>query len=300
MARNSKYKLVIIGAFFSIFILVVVLYILNSDIAVLNPQGEIAEKQRNLLLFAAGMSLFIVLPVFFMTFFIAYKYREGNKNAVYRPEWDSSKILETLWWGIPTIMIIGLSVITFNSSHDLDPFKSIASDKKPITVQVVAMQWKWLFIYPEQQIASVNYLQFPEDTPVSFELTSDAPMNSFWIPQLGGQVYAMSGMTTQLHLIADNPGEYRGSSANISGRGFAGMNFTAKATSQGEFDNWVESTKNTPNALDEQSYVKLTQPSENNPVSFYSSVNNYLFENIVLKYSRYTYTGDVFSSQGDE
>src|SRR5688572_21939694 len=175
--------------------------VLGANVAVLEPAGSIAERQRGLIIFASLLSLIVVVPVFALTFYIAWKYRASNKKAKYTPDWDHHTGIEALWWAIPLALITILSVITYKTSHELDPFRPIASDKKPLTVQVVALQWKWLFIYPEQNIASVNFVQFPEDRPVNFQITSDAPMNSFWIPQLGGQMYAMSGMNTKLHLI---------------------------------------------------------------------------------------------------
>jgi len=186
--------------------------------------------------------------------------------------------------GNTRFIILILAVLTWNSSHDLDPFKPIVSDKPPITIQVVALQWKWLFIYPQQNIASVNIIQFPNQTPINFEVTADAPMNSFWIPQLGGQIYAMPGMSTQLHLMADTEGTYRGSSANISGKGFAGMNFSAKSTSQADFDQWVALVHQTRNNLSLAKYNNLAKPSQNNPLSYYSSSQSGLYDRVVMKY----------------
>ena len=196
--------------------------------AVLDPKGFIAFEERDLLYITALLMLTVVVPVLVLAVVICWKYRAGNKKAKYEPEWDKSWALELVWWGFPCIIVALLSVLTVKSCLDLDPFKPLESDVKPLKIQVVALQWKWLFIYPEQKIATINFVQFPEKTPINFELTADAPMNSFWIPQLGGQIYAMPGMSTKLHLIANEAGSYRGSSSNISGNGFAGMIFTAK------------------------------------------------------------------------
>lgn len=251
---------------------------------VLNPAGEIAEKQRNLIIFAALLSLVVVIPVYVLTVSIAWNYREGNKKSRYRPDWDGDRRLETIWWTVPGILIIILSVVTWNSTRDLDPFKPLASSNKTMTVQVVALEWKWLFIYPDQNIASVNSVHLPTDTPVRFEITADAPMNSFWIPRLGGQIYAMSGMSTQLNLIANKPGVYYGSSANLSGRGFAGMNFTATAESDNEFAVWVKEVKQSPDQVTFSAYSKLAKPSQNNRPAYYSGFEPDLFDTVMNKY----------------
>ncbi len=251
---------------------------------VLQPQGLIASQEKQLLVFATLLSLVVVLPVFVMTFGIVWKYRAGNKNATYMPDWDHSHLFETLWWGIPCVIIIILGVVTWKSSHDLDPFRPLNSTVKPLKIQVVALQWKWLFIYPEQRIATVNYIQFPEKTPIDFEITADAPMNSFWIPALGGQIYAMSGMSTQVHLMADKAGSYRGSSANISGKGFAGMKFVAESASAPRFAEWVKSVKQKNNALDSTAYGNLAAPSEDQPITHYSSAQADLYDTILMKY----------------
>lgn len=256
------------------------------NFAVLNPKGVIAERQFELLVFASLLSLVVVIPVYMMTVFIAYRYRAGNTRAAYRPDWDHSRVAETVWWGVPILLITILAVLTWKSSHELDPFRPIASAKQPVRVQVIALQWKWLFIYPEYGVASVNYLRIPEDTPISFELTSDAPMNSFWIPQLGGQVYAMSGTSSKLHLMADEPGEYNGVSANLSGEGFAGMKFVAKAGSQADFDAWLEAAKDTPLRLDAKTYDALARPSKNNKPAIYANVANGLYDSVVEKYMK--------------
>ncbi len=256
----------------------------NYNFAVLNPKGVIGFQERRLIYEALLLSLVVVIPVFSLTFFIAWKYRASNTKAKYSPDWDHSRIIESIWWGVPTILIVILSFMAWNSSHVLDPYKSLSSTTKPLTIQVIALQWKWLFIYPEQHIASVNFVQFPVNTPINFEITSDAPMNSFWIPQLGGQIYAMPGMTTQLHLMADQIGNYRGSSANISGQGFAGMVFTARASSLNDFTKWVGIAGRSSLKLTEQQYQTLLKPSSNNPTSLYSAPDAGLYDRVVLKY----------------
>lgn len=259
--------------------------LLRGDIAVLDPQGEIADKERNLIIFASLLSLLVVIPVFVMTFVIAWRYREGNHRARYTPDWDHSRLAESIWWGIPLALILVLSVVTWKSSHDLDPFKPLSSTTKPLNVQVIALQYKWLFIYPEQHIASVNWLQLPEDTPINFSITADAPMNSFWIPKLGGQIYAMNGMSTKLHLMADAPGDYEGSSANISGEGFADMHFTARVTAGNDFREWINQMKQAPEQLNLEAYLKLAEPSTPRQPQAYSWSEAGLYDWVVTRYS---------------
>jgi cytochrome o ubiquinol oxidase subunit 2 len=260
-------------------------YLHRTNIPLLEPRGPIAEKERNLIIFAAILSLFVVVPVFSMTIFIAWKYRESNTKATYSPEFDKSRVFETIWWVLPTVLITILSVVAWNSSHALDPYKPLVSSVQPIDVQVVALDWKWLFIYPQQNIASVNLLEIPVNTPINFEITSDAPMNSFWIPQLSGQIYAMPGMSTQLHLAASKPGAYNGYSSNISGIGFAGMTFTTAATSPADFSNWVGKTDRETSHLTLASYKQLAKPSEDNPARSYSGVDRNLYTTIINKYN---------------
>jgi cytochrome o ubiquinol oxidase subunit II len=256
----------------------------GTNIPVLEPRGLVGQKERSLMFFALLLSLLVVVPVFTMTFMIAWKYREGNTKAKYTPDFDHSRIAETIWWTGPLILVIILSVVAWRSSHELDPFKSLASTTEPLTIQVVALDWKWLFIYPKQDIATLNYVQFPKDTPVNFEITADAPMNSFWIPQLGGQIYAMPGMSTRLHLMANQTGSYTGSSANISGEGFAGMHFLAKSTSQADFNVWAQAIHRTPNTLSQEVYDQLAQPSTNTGVAYYSPIKTNLYGTILMKF----------------
>ena len=259
-------------------------YLFLTDIAVLNPKGEIGEKERDLLVLATVLMLIVVIPVFLLTFGIAWKYRAENKKSKYTPDWDHSFLAECVWWGVPLAIIVILGVYTWKGCHELDPFKPIDSGKKELRIQVVALQWKWLFIYPEQKIATVNYFQFPEQTPIHFEITSDAPMNSFWIPELGGQIYAMSGMRSELYLIANEAGKFRGSSANISGKGFASMTFTAEAASAQDFEQWVQTVQGSPTRLGPDEYSRLVQPSEYNPAAFYVLSEEELFDRIMMKY----------------
>ena len=180
-----------------------IVYISNHNIAVLEPKGMIGQKESDLIITASLLMLIVVIPVLIITWAFAWKYRKGNSGSHHAPDWEHNYIAECCWWGVPVVIIIILAVITWKSTHELNPFTPIRNDKKPVVIQVVALQWKWLFIYPEEKIATINFIQFPEKTPIDFEITADAPMNSFWIPQLGGQIYAMPAMRSKLHLIAD-------------------------------------------------------------------------------------------------
>jgi len=250
----------------------------------LDPKGQVGIDERNLIYIATGLMLLVVIPVIVMAFVFAWKYRASNKDATYTPEWAHSTKIEAVVWGIPLLIIIALGYVTYVSTHHLDPYRPLESEHKPVTIQVVALDWKWLFIYPEQGIATVNKIVFPANVPVNFRITSDAVMNSFFIPALGGQIYAMAGMTTQLHLIANKNGEFDGISANYSGAGFTGMKFKAVATSQADFDAWVTEVKNAPKQLDTAEYAALAKPSEKNPVELYSSYAPNLFQTIIDKY----------------
>lgn len=261
-----------------------VLYLSDFNVAVLNPKGWIAGEQKELIIVATLLMLVVVIPVFVLTAYIAWRYREGNKGARFDPDWDHSKGLELLWWAVPAAIITVLSVITWQSSHALDPFKPLDSGKQPLKVQVIATQWQWLFIYPEQKTAVKNQLYLPVDTPVEFSITSDAPMNSFWIPNLGGQIYAMPGMATKLHLIAEKPGQFPGQSANISGEGFAGMKFDVFAISKSDFGALPELAAATGQTLDWPGYQELARPITDSKVVLYSLGDQAIFDKVIAKY----------------
>ncbi len=260
------------------------LYISTNDIAVLEPKGMIGDRERELIITASLLMLIVVIPVFILTWAFAWKYKEGNLQSKHTPDWEHNYIAEYCWWGVPVVIIMILAVTTWKSSHDLNPFKPIVTGKKPIEIQVVALDWKWLFLYPEYGIATVNFIQFPENTPINFEITSDAPMNSFWIPQLGGQIYAMPAMRSKLHLIASETGSFRGVSANISGKGFSGMTFIAKSSTDEEFDQWVRWVKQSPKRLDRVAYEQLLKPTEYHPAEYYLLLQEDLFDQILMKY----------------
>src|SRR4051812_46127639 len=222
---------------------------------VLDPKGPIALAERQILFNALGIMLAIVIPVIIATLGVAFWFRASNKRARYRPDFAYSGRLEMLVWSIPAMTVFLVGGVAWVGSHELNPRKPIVSSVKPLRVQVASLDWKWLFIYPDDGIASVNYLTIPVGTPVSFELTSSGVMNSFFVPQLGSQIYTMAGMVTRLHLQADQPGNYRGMSAQYSGAGFADMNFNVEAVAPDKFAEWVDATRNVGVELNAATYA---------------------------------------------
>jgi len=255
----------------------------RESLAVLFPKGLIGIEQRNLLLIIQALMLIVIIPVYILTFIFSWRYSAHHTDATYDPDLVDNKLAEFVWWGVPLVMTLIIGTLTWVKTYELDPYKPIASDKKPLTIQVVALQWKWLFIYPEEQVASLNFLQFPENTPLHFVITSDAPMNSFWIPDLGGQIYAMPQMKTELNLIANTTGDFRGSSANLSGEGFAGMHFIARSSSEEAYQKWIASAQ-AGYTLDAPTYTELAKPSQDNPVTLYHLGESSLFDQIIMKY----------------
>ena len=248
---------------------------------VLNPKGPIAAAERLIMFNALGIMLAIVVPTILATLAVAFWFRASNLRAAYLPDFEYSGRLELLVWSIPAMTVLLVGGVAWVAAHDLDPRKPISSSATPVTVQVVSLDWKWLFIYPEQGIASVNKLVVPVGTPVSFELTSSSVMNSFHVPQLGSQIYTMSGMVTRLHLQADHPGTYPGLSAMFSGDGFSDMRFTVDAVTDNGFAQWVRQARETGPALDTQAYADLAKPSKAVAPFTYHTVAADLFSGIV-------------------
>lgn len=258
-----------------------------SNAVLFNPKGTIAIAEKILLLKVAFVMLLVLIPVYFMTFYFIYKYRASNKNAEahYNPKFYHSTLIELVCWGIPLIAIGYFAYLTWTSSHELDPFRSVKQNgEKELVVEVVALDWRWLFIYPEQGIASMNEVALPKNVPVKFMITSDAPMNSFWIPALGGQIYAMSGMHSMLHLRALEVGNYMGSSANFSGEWYSNMMFTAKVMGESDFNNWIASAKTSTRTLTMNDYKTIAMKSKDTSVYKYSLVTPDLFNAIINKY----------------
>lgn len=256
----------------------------GRDIPVLNPAGTIADQQRTLIYITLALGFFVVVPVFILLFTIAWRYRDGNKKAKYDPGFEGHVGLEALWWGIPCLIILALSIITYVSTHSLDPYKPLQSNVKPVKVQVVSLEWRWLFIYPELGTATMNYMNIPENTPIELSLTSDAPMNAFWVPALAGQVYTMNGMTTKLHLSADKVGTYEGMTTNISGEGYSKMRFKVNSMKADDFTAWAEKAAMSNNMLTRKAYGEISQKSHDNSEITYMLMDDALFDSIVNKY----------------
>ncbi|MCL7997250.1 ubiquinol oxidase subunit II [Brucella sp. 21LCYQ03] len=247
----------------------------------LSPKGEVGLAERDLMYFATGLMLLVVIPVIGMTLYFAWKYRATNEKAEYLPDWHHSNKIEAAVWMIPVVIIVVLGTVTWIATHKLDPYRPLVSDAKPINVEVVALDWKWLFIYPDYGVASVNEMAMPVDVPVNFKLTSSSIMNSFFIPALGSQVYSMPSMQTKLHLIANHEGVFDGISANYSGQGFAQMRFKAHSFDQAGFDKWIADAKASGQELSRERYASLVQPSEKAPVQYFAYNDKALFHNIV-------------------
>ena len=253
--------------------------------AVLDPQGSVGQSERQLIITAFVLMLIVVVPTIVATCVFAYRFRASNTAVEHRPDWAHSTRLEIVLWGIPLAIIAVLGTITWETSHSLDPYRPLKVGGKGIDVEVVAMDWKWLFIYPDLGIASVNEVAFPAGEQVNFHITSDTVMNSFFIPQLGSMIYGMAGMQTQDHLIANHPGKFGGLATMINGRGFSDMHFTAIATDGvGAFDQWVAKVRAAPDHLSDARYEKLAAPSEADPVHYFSNVQPHLFDDIIAKY----------------
>ncbi|HET6622306.1 MAG TPA: ubiquinol oxidase subunit II [Candidatus Saccharimonadales bacterium] len=260
-------------------------YIAGHNLPVLQPSGTVANQEKNLIITIFVLMLIVAIPVFVLTGFIVWRYRENNTEAKYMPEYDSNQLAELTWWGIPIILITAIATLTWVSTDRLDPYKSLAVGVEPLKIQVVSLDWKWLFIYPESDLASINYAAIPVNKPVEFDITSDSVMNSFWVPALGSQMYTMPGMKTKLNLMATETGNYYGSSANISGSGFARMNFTVAAMQPTDLTQWIDEVKNQhERPLDLSAYARLAKPSLPKARTAYSSVAPNLYDKIVNQY----------------
>ncbi|SDS84002.1 ubiquinol oxidase subunit II [Bradyrhizobium canariense] len=262
----------------------------GCNAVVLSPSGDIALQQRDLLIEATILMLLIIVPVMITTVVFAWRYRQSNKTAVYQPDWDHSTYLELMIWSLPLLIIICLGAITWASTHLLDPYRPLSritsdqpvpEDTRPLRVEVVALDWKWLFIYPDFGVATVNDLAAPVDQPIEFRITSSSVMNSFYVPALAGQIYAMPAMQTQLKAVINSPGVYEGFSANYSGAGFSGMHFTFRGLDDADFKSWIAEAKTQGTPLDRAAYLQLERPSENEPVHRYSGADATLFKAIV-------------------
>jgi cytochrome o ubiquinol oxidase subunit II len=248
---------------------------------ILAPRGPIASAERLLLINSTAIMLVVVIPVIVATLAFAWWYRASNSQARQGTDESYEERIEFVVWSIPALTVILLGGVIWIGSHQLDPRAPISEQSDPLHVDVVALDWKWLFIYPDQGVAAVNQLVIPAGTPVEFRLTSATVMNSFFVPQLGSQIYTMGGMTTHLTLLADKPGEYPGFSANFSGDGFSWMRFVVRSVPAGDFNAWLEQTRGTGSALDEAGYAELAKPSKAVPPTAYRSVEPKLFDRIL-------------------
>ena len=252
---------------------------------VLNPKGPIADAQRGLLIDAFSVMLVVVVPVIVMALLFAWRYRASNRTARYAPTWAYSAKVDAVVWLVPALIVIAVGVLVWRSTHKLDPYREIASDVPPLDIQVVAQDWKWLFIYPEQGIAVVNQMAIPAGRPISLRITSDTVMNSFYVPALAGQIYAMAGMQTRLQMLANAPGTFVGRNTQYSGGGFSDQFFEVLATSPADFDAWVARARQAPDKLDAAAYAKLAEKSRLVPIAYYSGVAPRLFDSIIAKYT---------------
>lgn len=262
----------------------------GCNLVVMSPSGDIAAQQRDLIVISTILMLVIIVPVIFLTLFFAWRYRQSNTAAKYDPEWHHSTGLEVIIWSAPLAIIIALGAITWVSTHKLDPYRPldridaarpVTDAVKPITVEVVALDWKWLFFYPEYGIATVNEMAAPVDVPINFKLTASSVMNAFYVPALAGMIYTMPGMETKLHAVINKAGEYEGLSSNYSGDGFSHMRFKFHGVDQAGFDAWVARVKQNGTALNRDAYLKLEKPSTKEPVRYYATVENGLYEAVL-------------------
>lgn len=262
----------------------------GCNMVVLSPSGDIAIQQRNLIILSTVLMLVIIVPVIALTLFFAWKYRASNTAAPYEPDWHHSTRLELVIWSAPLAIIISLGAVTWVATHRLDPYRpldridaarALPDNVKPLNVEVIALDWKWLFLYPDQGIATVNELAAPIDVPINFKITASSVMNSFFVPALAGQIYAMPGMETKLHAVINHSGEYEGFSANYSGAGFSNMRFKFHGLTQPDFDQWVQKVRSEGSSFGRREYLTLEAPSEKEPVRYFSAVDPELYNAIL-------------------
>ena len=262
----------------------------GCGLVVLDPAGDIAARQGDLIVVATALMLIVIVPVIALTLLFAWRYRASNRAAKYTPDWDHSTQLELVIWGVPLLIIIALGAVTWISTHLLDPYRPldriaegrpVPEDVKPLEVQVVALDWKWLFVYPEQGIATVNELAVPVDRPLRFRITASSVMNTFYVPAMAGMIYGMPGMETELNAVVNERGVYDGFSANYSGAGFSHMRFKVHGLDDAGFDGWVRRVRESPLALSRPAYLELEKPSKREPVRHYSHVDGLLFDAVV-------------------
>jgi cytochrome o ubiquinol oxidase subunit 2 len=275
----------------------------GCNTVVLNPSGDIAAQEAHLVMISVYLMLLIIVPVLMLTIWFAFKYRASNTEAAYEPDWDHSTKLELVIWGAPLLIVVVLGLVTWIYTHKLDPYRPldriaagqpVPASAKPLIVQAVAMDWKWLFIYPDQGIATVNELVVPTGVPIRFKVSATSVMNAFYVPELAGMVYAMPGMEITLNAVQNKPVQSVGFSANYSGAGYSDMRFAYKGVAQGDFDGWVQKVKSAGGNLDRGNYLTLEKPSIKEPVARYAAVDNDLYYRIL---NRCLKDGDVCQDQ---
>lgn len=263
----------------------------------LDPAGPIAAAQKHHFIWVTLITLIVVLPAIFFTPYLAWRYRYGAKKSEYRPKWKFSWPLEILIWGVPTIIVLVLGVNLWNATSSLDPYKPLASRQKPLQIEVIGLDWKWLFIYPKQGIATVGQMALPVGRPVSIDLTTDSVMQSFIIPALGSQIYAMAGMRTRLNLQADRTGQFLGMNTQFNGTGFEHQKFLAIAMKDNAFQSWVQQVRNKGIALDPKTYATLDKRSTRaqsfislgtsampQNVLYFSTIPEHFFKTVIARY----------------
>lgn len=270
----------------------------SHSVGMLNPKGIITFEQRKLFFDTLALMLIVVLPVIIMSFTFVYHYQESHRVKDYKPNWSHSYFLESLWWGIPCAIIFVLGILTWKKTYELDPFRSIGN-QPPMVIQAIALPWKWLFIYPQENIATINYLAIPLGRQVEFQFTTDnVPMSAFFVPQLGSQIYAMAGMRSRLHLLANEVGVYEGMNTQFNGDGFSDMHFPVHVYNDADMQNWLTQTKASANHLTNMEYTQLLNPSVAAPAKFYSGVEANLFDNVIHLYMTTVGTVHPRSNQG--
>jgi len=255
-----------------------------SNLIVLEPKGSIGQEEVNLIGIAFILMLTVVIPVLILTFLFAMKYRASKSKNKYKPNWTGSASIEWIIWSVPIGIIIVLSYLTWVKTHQLDPYKPLESKNEPVRIEVISLDWRWLFIYPDYDIATTNHLVFPVDTPLEFRLTSSSVMTSFFIPQLGSQMYAMAGMQTKLNLIANEKGTFTGQNQEFSGHGYETMFFKAKSLSENEFIQWVKEVRKEGVPLDNKTFNALIQPTDDETIHYYTKISPNIFDNLIKKF----------------
>jgi len=293
MSKFKKYGLISLISLFFIFLLLIPIVAMYSDeiFVLVNAGGQLGEQQSLLIMLSFFLMLLVVIPTLVMAVWFPFWYRETNKEAEYWPKWNHSNIIEIFAWGVPILIIGVLAPTAYITSHSMDPRVSLVgkyenTENREITIQAVSMDWKWVFFYPEEDIATVNEIAIPVNTPIKFLITSDTVMNSFFIPELGSQIYAMGGMENRLHLISNKEKVMRGISANYSGFGFSGMRFAVHSVDNEQYDAWVNKVKSSNKVFDQTAYQRLRgKQTKDHPVEHFADiVDNDQFNNIIRKY----------------